>query len=110
MLEDLQDWDNADHLAGLSMDRARLCIEQLAGSARMVDDRANAAALDAFPSIDTPMARDLLCRAFALGWQIYRDKSSVPVPPAVARFAERFAELAPQALHGAERTLDAAAR
>ena len=31
VLEDLRDWDNADHLAGLSMHRARLCIEQLAG-------------------------------------------------------------------------------
>ncbi len=31
VLEDLCDWDNADHLAGLSLDRARLCIEQLAG-------------------------------------------------------------------------------
>src|SRR6476619_6099632 len=25
VLEDLRDWDNADHLAGLSLDRARLC-------------------------------------------------------------------------------------
>ena len=31
LLEDLQAWDNADHLAGLAMNRARLCIEQLAG-------------------------------------------------------------------------------
>ena len=31
LLEDLQDWENADHLAGLSIERARLCIEQLAG-------------------------------------------------------------------------------
>ena len=32
VLEDLRDWDNADHLAGLSLDRARCCIAQLAGS------------------------------------------------------------------------------
>ena len=31
LLEDLRDWDNADHLAGLSLERARLCIAQLAG-------------------------------------------------------------------------------
>ncbi len=31
LLEDLQHWDNADHLAGLSMDRARVCIDALAG-------------------------------------------------------------------------------
>src|SRR5258707_8294205 len=31
LLEDLADWDNADHLAGLPMERARTCIAQLAG-------------------------------------------------------------------------------
>ena len=31
LLEDLAHWDNADHLAGLSMDRARICIDALAG-------------------------------------------------------------------------------
>ena len=81
VLEDLQDWDNADHLAGLSMDRARLCIEQLAGLHAWSTDPANAAALSAFPSLDTPMARDLCLPAFAPGWQVYRDKSAVPVPP-----------------------------
>ena len=98
LLEDLQHWDNADHLAGLSMDRARVCIDALAGSARLVDRSANAAALEAFPSIDTPIARDLLVPAFGPGWQIYREKSSAPVPAAVAAFAERFAEHAGEAL------------
>ncbi len=31
VLEDLQSWDNADHLAGLSMERARVCIERWPG-------------------------------------------------------------------------------
>ena len=31
LLEDLQHWDNADHLAGLSMGRVRICIDALAG-------------------------------------------------------------------------------
>ena len=98
VLEDLRDWDNADHLAGLSLDRARLCIEQLAGLHAWSTDGRNAAALEAFPSIDTPIARDLLLPAFGPGWQIYLDKSSARVPSAVARFAERFAERAAQAL------------
>ena len=67
-------WDNADHLAGLSMDRARLCIEQLAGLHAWSANPANASALEKFPSIDTPIARDLLVPAFAPGWQVYLEQ------------------------------------
>ena len=106
LLEDLQHWDNADHLAGLSMDRARICIDALAGLHAWSTDSANAAALEAFPSIDTPIARDLLVPAFGPGWQIYLDKSSAPVPAAVAAFAERFADHAAEALQAlTERTM-----
>jgi Ecdysteroid kinase-like family len=98
VLEDLCDWDNADHLAGLSLDRARLCIEQLAGLHAWSTDPRNATVLEAFPSIDTPIARDLLVPAFRPGWQIYLDHSSKPVSSAVAGFAERFTEAAGQAL------------
>jgi hypothetical protein len=99
VLEDLRDWDNADHLAGLSLDRARLCIEQLAGLHAWSTDRRNAAVLESFPSIDTPIARDLLVPAFGPGWQVYRANTSQPVPAGVAAFAERFTEAAGQALH-----------
>ena len=106
LLEDLRHWDNADHLAGLSMDRARICIDALAGLHAWSTDSANSAALEDFPSIDTPIARDLLVPAFGPGWQIYREKSSVPVPAAVAAFAERFAERAAEALPAlTERTM-----
>jgi aminoglycoside phosphotransferase (APT) family kinase protein len=104
LLEDLADWDNADHLSGLSMDRARICIEALAGLHAW--STTNPAALVPFPSMDTAIARDLLVPAFAPGWQVYLDKSSVPVPDAVADFAARFAESAGQALEGlAERSM-----
>lgn len=99
VLEDLRDWDNADHLAGLSIDRARLCLGQLAGLHAWSADPANCEALQPFPSHDTPMARDLFLPAFGLGWQVYLDKASVPVPPAAGRHAERFAEHAPAALN-----------
>jgi Ecdysteroid kinase-like family len=98
VLEDLRDWDNADHLAGLSMHRARLCIEQLAVMHAWSVTAADAKALEMFPSFDTPIARQILLPAFELGWRVYRDKSTVVVPSAVARYAERFAELAPKAL------------
>ncbi|WP_326547414.1 phosphotransferase [Mycolicibacterium sp. ND9-15] len=95
LLEDLSDWDNADHLAGLTMDRARVCIGQLAGLHAWSCGRV---VLEQFPSIDTPIARDLLLPAFGPGWEIYRAQTSAVVPAAVAAFAERFAERAVQAL------------
>lgn len=98
LLEDLRSWDNADHLAGLSMERALICIDALAGLHAWSTDSANTAALEAFPSIDTPIARDLLVPAFEPGWQIYRDKSSVQVPADVAAYAGRFPEAAAKAL------------
>jgi len=45
-----------------------------------------------------PMTRDLLSSAFAPAWAIYREKTTAPIPPAVANYAERFAELAPMAM------------
>lgn len=97
VLEDLRDWENADHLAGLSLPRVQLGIRQLAGLhtwSAGVDD----AVLRGFPSIDSPLTRDLFLPAFAPGWQLYREHAGRPVPESVAHFAERFTDLAPAAL------------
>ena len=96
LLEDLALWDNVDHLAGLTMRQTKVCIDALAGLHAW--STVNTAHLDAFPSIDTPIARDLLVPAFGPGWQVYRDKSSAQVPAAVDGFAERFTEYAVEAL------------
>ncbi|MGV0733559.1 phosphotransferase [Mycolicibacter sinensis] len=98
VMEDLADWVNADHLAGLSMRQARVALRQLAGLHAWSVTAADSDALDVFPSLDTPVVRELLVAAFGIGWQIYRDKSAARVPGAVARYAERFTEFAPQAL------------
>ncbi len=98
VLEDLRDWDNADHLAGLSIERAELCIGALADLHAWSQRTPHADGLQDFPNIDNPLTRELFLPAFTPGWQLYLEKTSQPVPPAVARFAERFAELAPQAL------------
>ena len=98
VLEDLQGWENADHLAGLSLDRARCSIAQLAGLHAWSNEPAQAELLESFPSIDMPMTRDLLPAAFEPAWRIYRGKANMSVPSAVARYAERFAELAPKAM------------
>lgn len=97
VLEDLNDWDNADHLAGLSIDRAQQCIGQLAGL-HAWSAAADPAILESFPGIDSALTRDLFLPAFAPGWALYREHTSRTVPAAVAAFAERFAERAPQAL------------
>ena len=98
LLEDLRHWDNADHLAGLSMNQARLCIDSLAGLHAWSILDADESALDSFPSIDTPIARDLLVPAFGPGWQVYLDKSSAAIPSPIADFAEHFAEHTGEAL------------
>ncbi|MCV7346641.1 phosphotransferase [Mycolicibacterium rhodesiae] len=100
VMEDLRDWDNADHLAGLSIERARLCIQQLAGLHAWSVEPSNIAALRVFPSFDMPAVRDLLVPAFGPGWEIYRTHSAAPLPESVSRFAERFTEHAASALDG----------
>jgi Phosphotransferase enzyme family len=91
--------------AGTTPTISRVCrsnapaaIGQLAGLHAWSTDAANAKALGEFPRLDTPMMRDLLSAAFEPAWGIYLDKADVPVPPAVAQYAERFAELAPVAM------------
>jgi hypothetical protein len=98
LLEDLRDWDNADHLAGLSIEQADLVIANLAALQAWSIEPANGTVLEQFPSVSTHAVRELLIPAFGPGWQVYRDKSGATVPRPVARFAQRFDELAPQAL------------
>lgn len=98
LLEDLADWDNADHLAGLSMDRARTCLESLAGLHAWSCQSANRDVLEQFPSIDNPMIREAMVPAFGYGWQLYLEKSDSVVPPRIAEFFESFADRAPAAL------------
>jgi aminoglycoside/choline kinase family phosphotransferase len=98
VLEDLRDWDNADHLSGLSLERTQLCIAQLAGLHAWSTASEHADVLAAFPGLDGPVARDLLVPAFSLGWQVYLEKTSAIIPSSMADHASRFAEHAPKAL------------
>jgi aminoglycoside phosphotransferase (APT) family kinase protein len=98
LLEDLAGWDNADHLAGLTMDQARTCLESLAGLHAWSCQPANRAALKQFPSMDNPMIREAMVPAFGYGWQLYQQKSDSAVPPGLAEFFEHFSDRAPVAL------------
>ena len=98
LLEDLQDWENADHLAGLSLARTRSCIAQLAGLHAWSETVADETALQGFGGIDSATTRNLFLPVFGTAWQVYLDRTEQPVSSAVADFADRFAELAPAAL------------
>jgi hypothetical protein len=98
VLEDLGDWDNVDHLAGLTLRQARLVTAELAGLHAWSLEASNAHLKSAFPRIDTPMMRDVLPAVFSHGWQVYRERSDADVSPRVARHAERFASRAATAL------------
>ena len=98
VLEDLHHWDNADHLAGLSLRRARRAIAELAKLHSWSSEPANHDAVAPFASLDTEVTRQVLPSVFALGWGVYTQKTTQAVPDDIAAYADRFAELAPDAL------------
>lgn len=98
VMEDLAGWTNADHLAGLSMEQARLAIADLAGLHAWSVDPANAIPAGVFPNLDSAAAREVFLPVFGLAWPVYLEHAAQPVPPSVARFAERFTEYAARAL------------
>lgn len=98
VLEDLAHWDNVDHLAGVSVERARICMEQLAGLHAWSTDPAHAALLGEFPSLDSPFTRELLPAAFKPAWEIYCEKAEVAIPAGLGEYVERFTALAPVAI------------
>ena len=103
VLEDLQSWENADHLAGLSMERARIAVADLAALHGWSMNPANSLPAGVFPGLDTPAVRDVFFPVFGLAWPIYLEHAGQPVPASVARYAERFTEYAPQALEALSR-------
>ena len=103
VLEDLQSWENADHLAGLSMERARIAVAELAALHGWSMNPANSLPAGVFPGLDTPAVRDVFFPVFGLAWPIYLEHAGQPVPASVARYAERFTEYAPQALEALSR-------
>jgi hypothetical protein len=98
VLEDLLEWENVDHLAGLTLVQARAVLGELAGLHAWSTESANLALGQHFPSIDTPMMRDVLPAVFATGWQVYREHSDCAVSADVVRHAERFVDRAGTAL------------
>ncbi len=95
LLEDLGAWENASHLDGLGLDRARTCLQELAGLHRWSAGRED---LDAFGLLDRPVTRQAFPALFAEGWAVTREVARRPLPPAVVAFGETFAERSGRAL------------
>ena len=65
LLEGPGDWDNADHLAGLSVERAELAVAAARGSASMViASRPNPCCSAVISRLDMPAVGICWCRAF----------------------------------------------
>jgi aminoglycoside phosphotransferase (APT) family kinase protein len=96
VMEDLRGWDNADHLAGLTMDQARSALSGLAGLHAW--SATNPVPAGVFPGLDFPAVRQVFLPVFATAWAAYLERTRITVPPGVTDFAARFAELAPVAL------------
>jgi aminoglycoside phosphotransferase (APT) family kinase protein len=98
VLEDLGGWENADHLEGLSFERARQCVGQLAGLHAWSTRDDVAEIVEAFPRLDSPVTRQIFPVLFAEGWGVYREQARAPIPAAVSTFADGFGEHAVRAL------------
>ncbi|MCK9247758.1 MAG: ecdysteroid 22-kinase family protein [Solirubrobacteraceae bacterium] len=100
VLEDLGDWRVGNHFEGLSLADARRCVAELAGLHAWSVTPDAAATVSAFPSLDSPAARQAFPALFAEGWAVYRQRARQAVPPAVAAFGDRISEHVPRLLEG----------
>ena len=90
LLEDLAGWENADHLAGLSMSRLERCIDALAGLHAWSLTRATPEQLAPYPVLGEAGIRDLLIPTFPAGWQVFLERTTSSVPPELLDLAADF--------------------
>ena len=96
VLEDLQNFDAADHLEGLSIERAERVIEEVAGlhAWSMGPGRALLEGLS-FPAEDDPLLQALPPIAFSVGWDTYLANARHPLPPALDGLNARLSAALP---------------
>ncbi|OPX12383.1 phosphotransferase [Mycobacterium sp. AT1] len=96
VMEDLAGLENADHLVGLSIDRARAVLDELAKfHAWGWDTKPTAAKSPAFLAIDDARMAGLFGVGTGAGWPIYTEHGRASAPEGLADILERYAALAP---------------
>ncbi|MGU3500991.1 phosphotransferase [Mycobacterium sp. C31M] len=99
VMEDLAELDNADHLAGLSIDRARAVLDELAAFHAWGWDLTSAATANAaFLLIDDARMAGLFSVGTAAGWPIYLEYGRASAPDGLAEMLQEYSELAPRLL------------
>ncbi|MGE4428752.1 MAG: phosphotransferase family protein, partial [Solirubrobacteraceae bacterium] len=78
----------------------RRCVAELAGLHAWSMTPDAAATVAAFPSLDSPAARQAFPALFAEGWDVYREHARREIPSVVAAYGERIAEHVPRLLEG----------
>ena len=103
------DWDNADHLAGLSVERAELAVAALAGLHRWSLQPSNSAVLQSFPALDIPAVPICWCPPSGRA-----GRSTASTPAQRCRVGSPVSPSGspntPVGAGGPDRTFDAAAR
>jgi Ecdysteroid kinase-like family len=96
VMDDLRELECADHLAGLSLERAERVIDELARfHAWGWGLRPTAAQHPAFVAIDSPVTVGLYTVGIAAGWEIYCKYGRVQPPAGLADAIDNFGELLP---------------
>lgn len=99
VMDDLKELEGADHLAGLSIERARRVIDELARfHAWGWGLRHPSTHHPAFVTVDGPISLGLYTMGIAAGWQLYRRHGRVQPPAGLAEVIDGFSEHAPALL------------
>lgn len=96
VMDDLRELECADHLAGLSLERAERVIDELARfHAWGWGVCPTAAQHPAFVAIDSPVTIGLYTVGIAAGWEIYCKYGRVQAPSGLTDVVENFGDLLP---------------
>ncbi|WP_099025442.1 phosphotransferase [Mycolicibacterium palauense] len=89
LMEDLGYLENGDHVAGIPFERAERVVDQLALlHAWGWDLPSDEAAHPEFEGLDSPAMTGLFTMGIAAGWETYRPKARVPIPPGLSELIE----------------------
>jgi ecdysteroid kinase len=96
VMDDLRELECADHLAGLSLERAERVIDELAGfHAWGWGLTPTSTRHPAFVAVDSPVTVGLYTMGVAAGWETYREHGRIQAPSGLADVIANFVEMLP---------------